>query len=74
MAQSAFSVNLMCRRLRHRITSVPLPRMIASWVPGTMVALGTDGFGMSERREALRAHFRIDAHAIAEAARSLVNA
>jgi len=36
--------------------------------------LGTDGFGMSERREALRAHFRIDAQAIAEAARSLVNA
>jgi pyruvate dehydrogenase E1 component len=51
-----------------------LPRMIASWVPGPMVALGTDGFGMSERREALRAHFRIDAQAIAEAARSLVNA
>ena len=51
-----------------------LPRMIASWVPGPMVALGTDGFGMSERREALRAHFQIDAHAIAEAARSLVNA
>jgi pyruvate dehydrogenase complex dehydrogenase (E1) component len=38
-----------------------------------MVALGTDGFGMSERREALRAHFHIDAHAITEAARSLVN-
>ena len=50
-----------------------LPRMIASWVSGPMVALGTDGFGMSERREALRAHFRIDAPAIAEAARSLVN-
>ena len=51
-----------------------LPRMIASWVPGPLVALGTDGFGMSERREALRAHFRIDAHAIAETARSLVKA
>jgi len=50
-----------------------LPRMIASWLPGPLMALGTDGFGMSERREALRAHFRIDAHAIADTARAMVN-
>jgi pyruvate dehydrogenase E1 component len=50
-----------------------LPRMIASWLPGPLMALGTDGFGMSERREALRAHFRIDARAIADTARAMVN-
>jgi pyruvate dehydrogenase E1 component len=49
-----------------------LPRMIASWVPGSFVALGTDGFGLSERREVLRRHFRVDAAAIAEAARNSV--
>ena len=48
-----------------------LPRMIASWLPGPFVALGTDGFGMSERREDLRAHFKVDAESIAEAARKL---
>jgi len=48
-----------------------LPRMIASWMPGPYTALGTDGFGMSERREDLRAHFRVDAASIAETARSL---
>jgi pyruvate dehydrogenase E1 component len=48
-----------------------LPRMIASWLPGPFVALGTDGFGMSERREDLRAHFKVDAESIAEVARKL---
>ena len=48
-----------------------LPRMIASWMPGPYTALGTDGFGMSERREDLRAHFRNDAASIADTARSL---
>ena len=48
-----------------------LPRMIASWMPGPYTALGTDGFGMSERREDLRAHFRVDAASIADTARSL---
>ena len=49
-----------------------LPRMIASWVPGSFIALGTDGFGLSERREVLRRHFRVDAAAIARAARNSV--
>jgi len=40
-------------------------------MPGPYTALGTDGFGMSERREDLRAHFRVDAASIAETARSL---
>lgn len=34
---------------------------IAKWVPGRLVTLGTDGFGRSETREALRRHFEIDA-------------
>jgi len=32
---------------------------IAKWVPGPFVALGTDGFGLSESRERLRDHFEI---------------
>ena len=43
-----------------------LPRMIASWIPGPFVALGTDSFGFSERREILREHFKVDANSIAE--------
>jgi pyruvate dehydrogenase E1 component len=34
---------------------------IRQWVPGTFVTLGTDGFGRSESRDALRRHFEIDA-------------
>ncbi len=48
-----------------------LPRMIASWMPGDFIALGTDGFGLSERREVLRSHFEIDARSIVNTARKL---
>ncbi len=34
---------------------------IRSWVPGTYITLGTDGFGRSDTRETLRSHFEIDA-------------
>ena len=34
---------------------------VARWVPGRFVALGTDGFGRSDTREALRSFFEIDA-------------
>ena len=37
-----------------------VPDQIARWVPGRYVALGTDGFGRSDTREALRAFFEID--------------
>ena len=50
-----------------------LPRMIASWINGPFTALGTDGFGMSERRSDLRAHFKVDAASIADAARKLAS-
>ena len=38
-----------------------LPESIAQWVPGRMVCLGTDGFGRSENRAALRDFFEVDA-------------
>jgi pyruvate dehydrogenase E1 component len=37
---------------------------ISRWVPRRYVALGTDGFGMSDTREALRRHFEVDAQCI----------
>jgi pyruvate dehydrogenase E1 component len=37
-----------------------VPDQIARFVPGRFVPLGTDGFGMSDTREALRRHFEID--------------
>jgi pyruvate dehydrogenase E1 component len=40
------------------------PDAIARWMPGRFVALGTDGFGMSDTREALRRHFEVDAESI----------
>jgi len=51
-----------------------VPDMIARWVGRRFVPLGTDGFGRSDTREALRRHFEIDAehivvatlHALAE--------
>ena len=45
--------------------------MTSRWLPGRFVALGTDGFGLSERREALRAHFKVGSALIADAARKL---
>jgi pyruvate dehydrogenase E1 component len=43
---------------------------IAPWLPGRYLALGTDGFGRSENREHLRAHFEVNATSIAGAALS----
>ena len=41
---------------------------IARFLPGRLVSLGTDGFGLSDTREALRRHFEVDAENIALAA------
>jgi pyruvate dehydrogenase E1 component len=38
-----------------------LPTSIAPWIPGTLVSLGTDGFGRSEARAELRDYFEVDA-------------
>ena len=45
-----------------------VPDQVARWIPGRFVPLGTDGFGMSDTREALRQHFEVDAENIALAA------
>ncbi|MCF7803390.1 MAG: pyruvate dehydrogenase (acetyl-transferring), homodimeric type [Candidatus Marinimicrobia bacterium] len=37
-----------------------LPESIASWIPGRLVSLGTDGFGRSDSRQALRDFFEVD--------------
>jgi pyruvate dehydrogenase E1 component len=41
-----------------------LPEMINRWVPGGLTPLGTDGFGRSETRDALRRFFEVDAECI----------
>jgi pyruvate dehydrogenase E1 component len=41
-----------------------LPDSISSWFPRPLVVLGTDGFGRSESRDALRNFFEVDARHI----------
>src|SRR5208282_4089771 len=38
-----------------------LPESISQWLPRPLAALGTDGFGRSENRAALRDFFEVDA-------------
>ena len=38
-----------------------LPESICRWLPRPLVSLGTDGFGRSENRAALRDFFEVDA-------------
>ncbi len=45
-----------------------LPDLVAPWVPDPYIVLGTDGYGRSDTRENLRAHFEIDPPHIAAAA------
>jgi len=40
------------------------PQLIAPYIGGRFVALGTDGFGRSDNRPALRRFFEVDRHAI----------
>ena len=42
-----------------------LPCSIREWISGQFVGLGTDGFGLSEGREALRDYFEVDARHVA---------
>ena len=37
-----------------------IPDQIQRWVPGTFISLGTDGYGRSDARSALRKHFEVD--------------
>jgi pyruvate dehydrogenase E1 component len=41
-----------------------VPDLISRWVPTDYVSLGTDGFGLSDTRHALRRHFHVDAESI----------
>jgi len=41
-----------------------VPDQIARWLPQTFIPLGTDGFGLSDTRSALREHFEVDARHI----------
>ena len=45
-----------------------LPDLVAPWVPGGLLSVGTDGFGRSDGRQRLRDFFEIDAKAIAATA------
>jgi len=47
-----------------------IPEMIQRWVGGRYVVLGTDGFGRSDTREALRRFFEVDTTSIVVAALS----
>jgi pyruvate dehydrogenase E1 component len=45
-----------------------VPEQIARWLPDRMEVLGTDGFGRSDTRAALRRFFEVDAEHIAATA------
>jgi pyruvate dehydrogenase E1 component len=47
-----------------------VPDQVARWVPGPFIPLGTDGYGFSDTRSALRRHFETDAPHIVVAALS----
>ena len=41
-----------------------LPNMVSKWMPRRLATLGTDGFGRSEGRTALREFFEVDSRFI----------
>ncbi|MNN42147.1 Pyruvate dehydrogenase E1 component [compost metagenome] len=45
-----------------------VPELIRACVPGRYVTLGTDGFGRSDTRQALRAFFEVDRYSVVVAA------
>ena len=45
-----------------------VPDQLAPWLGGRLFSLGTDGFGMSDTREALRLHYAIDKDSVVRAA------
>jgi pyruvate dehydrogenase E1 component len=44
-----------------------IPLMVSSWFPGGLTVLGTDGYGRSDNRRALRDYFEVDDRHIAYA-------
>lgn len=49
-----------------------LPDGLARWLPGPLISLGTDGFGRSDSREALRDFFEVDARYVTLGALTLL--
>ncbi|MFN0057431.1 MAG: pyruvate dehydrogenase (acetyl-transferring), homodimeric type [Planctomycetota bacterium] len=49
-----------------------IPDMISRWVPAGLTPLGTDGYGLSDSREALRRFFEVDAAAVVVTALSVL--
>jgi pyruvate dehydrogenase E1 component len=49
-----------------------LPDQLSRFTSGAFTALGTDGYGLSDTREELRAHFGTDADGITAAALDLL--
>lgn len=47
-----------------------LPESVSKWIPGRLISLGTDGFGRSETRPALRDFFEVDERHVVLAALS----
>jgi pyruvate dehydrogenase E1 component len=51
-----------------------VPDQLARWIGRPFVSLGTDGFGLSDARAALRRHFEVDAgHVVVAALAALVD-
>jgi pyruvate dehydrogenase E1 component len=51
-----------------------VPDQVARWVPGTFIPLGTDGYGRSDTRPALRRFFEVDAeHLVVAVLAALAN-
>jgi pyruvate dehydrogenase E1 component len=50
-----------------------VPDMVSRWIGRPFVPLGTDGFGRSDTREALRRHFEVDAEHIVVATLSALS-
>jgi len=42
-----------------------VPDQVQRWIPGSYVTLGTDGYGRSDDRDALRQFFEVDERYIA---------
>jgi pyruvate dehydrogenase E1 component len=50
-----------------------VPDMVGRWMPRAFMPLGTDGYGRSDTRQALRRHFEVDAeHVVAAVLSALV--
>ena len=67
-AISALACRAPRRSSQRRTMCAPIRRLIAAYVEARFIALGTDGFGRSDTRRALRAFFEVDRYQIVIAA------